>query len=135
LPQLYLPIGTPLGANPSSVKDLDKNRILNGAYAGDQGVNADEASPELAAFMQKLEAKLGKKSVAPIDSAVAYDNLHEIAVAANKCTELTKECLRDKLAETDYTGVAGHVVFGGKHFAARPARVVHYKDGKWTAYE
>lgn len=135
VPQLYLPIGTPLGGNPSSLKDLDRNRILNGAYAGDQGVNADQPSPELAAFIQKLEAKLGKKSIAPIDSAVAYDNLHEIAVAVGKCPEITKECIRDKLAETDYTGVAGHVVFNGKHFAARPARVVQFKDGKWVAYE
>jgi branched-chain amino acid transport system substrate-binding protein len=135
LPQFYLPIGTALAANPISVKDLDKNKILNNAYAADQGINPDQPSPEFAAFRQRLEDRIKKKSVAPADSAVAYDNLNEIAVAAKKCTELTKECLRNKLAETDYIGVAGHVAFGGKHFAARPARIVQYKEGKWMPFE
>lgn len=134
LQQFYLPIGTALQANPIALKDLDKNKILKGAYAGEQGVNADEPTPELAEFFKKIDARL-KKKIPYVDAAVAYDNLHEIAVAARKCTELTNECLREKLSETDYTGVAGHIKFEGKHYAARPARIVQYKEGKWGQVE
>ncbi len=133
IPQFYLPVGAPLAANPVSVKDLDKNRILKNAFAGDQGVSADNPSPELAAFFSKLDAKL-KKTIRYVDAAAAYDNMHEIAVAAGKCPEITKDCLREKLAETDYTGVAGHVAFEGRHFAARPPRIIQYKVDKWVPY-
>jgi branched-chain amino acid transport system substrate-binding protein len=135
LPQFYLPIGTALSSNPLAVKDLDKNTILKGAYSGEQGVDTEQPTPELATFLQRLEQKTGKKPTAPADAAIAYDNIHEMAEAARKCTPLTKECVRDTLAQTDYTGVAGHVVFNSKHTAERSMRLVVFKDGKWTPYE
>jgi len=135
VPQLYLPIGTALSANPMAVKDLDKNRILKDAYAADQAANPAQPTPKLAEFMQKIETRIGKKLVGPVDAAVAYDNMHEISIAAGKCTEITKECVRDKLAETDYTGVAGHVAFDGNHYATRPIRIVQYNEGKWVNVE
>jgi len=59
-----------------------------------------------------------------------------LKVAINKkvfySTELTNECLREKLAETDYSGAAGDVKFEGRHYSARDSRVVQYKDGKWV---
>ncbi len=135
VPQFYLPIGVALSANPAAVKDLDKNRILNNAFAADQGINPDQPTPELAEMRKKVEARIGKVLISPADTAVGYDNLYEIAAAAKKCPEITNTCLRDKLAETDYTGVAGHVAFNGKHYATRSIRIVQYKDGKWVSPE
>ena len=132
-PQLYLPIGTALSANPIAVKDLNKDTILAGAYATDQDIDPDAPSPEMAAFVQRLKDKMGPNKIAPhADAAVAFDNMHEIAIAANKCPGIAKDCIRDRLAETDYTGVTGHVAFEGRHYSARPARVVHYENSKWV---
>jgi ABC-type branched-subunit amino acid transport system substrate-binding protein len=82
--------------------------------------------------MNRIKERMKDKTVPHADAAVAYDDIHEITIAANKCPDLNKECIREKLAETDYTGAAGHISFGGTHTAARPARVVQYKDGKWV---
>jgi branched-chain amino acid transport system substrate-binding protein len=134
IPQFYLPIGTALSANPLAVKDLDKDKLLKNAYAADQGISTDNPSPEFADFIKRYEASIGKKSLVPLaDAAVAYDNMYEIATAAKKCADMNKECIRDRLSETDYTGVAGRIKFDGKHYAARPARVVQYSDGKWVS--
>jgi ABC-type branched-subunit amino acid transport system substrate-binding protein len=131
-PQFYLPVGIPLPANPASLKGIDKERILKDAYAGDQAINPENPTPELAAFIEKYEARLTKEPEHIADPAVVYDNMHEIAIAARKCEPLTNECLREKLSETDYVGAAGKVAFEGKHYTARPSRVVQYKDGKWV---
>ncbi len=135
VPQLYLPIGIPLPANPIALQGVDKDRILKNAIAGDQKVNPDDPIPAFAAFLKKIEARTGKKPVHGADAAVAYDNMYEIAIAARKCPELTNECLREKLSETDYSGAAGDVKFEGKHYSARASRVVQYKNGKWMPYE
>lgn len=133
VPQFYLPVGTPLAANAISMKELPKDRLLANAFAGDQGLNPDQPTPEFANFRAALEKKLGKTLAGPVDAAIAFDNLHEIVEAAKDCEPLTNECLRSELAATDYQGVAGHIVFNGKHTAARPARVVQYKEGAWVA--
>ncbi len=132
IPQLYLPIGIPLPANPIALQGVDKNKILKDAIAGDQKINPDDPTPEFAEFLKKIEARIGKKPVHGADAAVAYDNMYEIAIAARKCPELTNECLREKLAETDYSGAAGDVKFEGRHYSARASRIVQYKEGKWV---
>ena len=133
-PQLYIPIGFPLGINPLSLKDMDKDLLLKNAFASDTALNQDDPTPELAKFKDKLVKKIGKEPRQVVDAAVAYDDIHEIAIAASKCKDLTNECIRSNLEQTDYTGVAGNVKFDGKHYAARASRVIQYKDGKWVTF-
>ena len=134
MPQLYLPVGVPLGANAASVKDLDKNKILKDAFAGDQGIDMEDRTPEIKTFYDRLNAKIGKDIPYP-DAVIAYDNIFEIAQALDKCSsELTNECLRDKLSQVDYTGASGHIKFEGKHYAVRSAKVVKFVDSKWVDY-
>jgi len=132
IPQLYLPVGLPLPANPASLKDLDKDVILKNAFAGDPNLNPDEPTPELAKFKADLVKYIGKEPEHLVDAAVAYDNIQEIVHAARKCKELTNVCLREQLEQLDFTGVAGRVQFNGKHYADRGSRIVQYQNGKWV---
>ncbi|HLC33076.1 MAG TPA: ABC transporter substrate-binding protein [Candidatus Nanoarchaeia archaeon] len=134
VPPFYLPVGLASGANPAAVKDLDKDKLWKTAYAGEQWLNPDQPTPAFSEFRTKAENRMKKSLLGPVDAAIAYDDLYEIALAARNCPEFTNECLRNQLSQTDYTGAAGHIAFNGKHYAARPARVIQYKGGKWAPY-
>ncbi|MDO8661531.1 MAG: ABC transporter substrate-binding protein [Candidatus Woesearchaeota archaeon] len=130
-PQLLLPLTTPLPANPIATKDINKEAIFHNALGTDQAVNIEKPSPELAKFLEDYKTRKGEPMNYGGDVPVTYDNLQEIAVALRKCPSLNNNCIRDKLRETDYTGISGRVKFAGKNTASRASTLIQYENGAW----
>lgn len=135
LPRLYPVVTLPLPANKIATEGVDKNVIFKNAIGVDQGLDKENPTPGLAQYLKDYEAFAGKVPNHPADSAVAADNIQMLASAMRKCTDLNSDCVRDRLAETDYEGYAGRIVYGGKHTASRSIRAITFKDGKWVNLE
>jgi branched-chain amino acid transport system substrate-binding protein len=132
--RLYLPVALPLPSNPISLQGLNASEILNDAIGGEQGFDPSVETPELANYKARFKAFAGKEAVHLQDSTVIYDNIRYLAIAMQRCPDLGGVCIRDALLQTNYTGIAGHVEFNGRHFAPRSIRVVHYVNGAWQNY-
>ena len=130
-PRLLLPITTSLPFNPLATAGIDKDAIFTGAFGTDQGVNPGKPTPAITEYLESYKNKTGKEMKYGGDPLVIYDNLQQIAIAMRKCPDLSKECIRDKMLETNYTGIAGHVEYKGKHNAERAIRGVRYVNGTW----
>jgi branched-chain amino acid transport system substrate-binding protein len=135
LPRLYLPIALPLPGNKIATEGIDKSTVFKSAIGIDQNLDVENPTPEFARYIKDYNAFRGKEGAHHQDSVVASDNVHMLAVAMRKCPDLNGDCIRDRLAETDYTGYAGHVAYNGKHTASRPIRAITYKDDKWVDLE
>jgi hypothetical protein len=120
-----------LPANPIATAGIDKKVIFRDAIGVDQGLDQEHPIPALAKYLEDYKAFSGKDSKHAADSAIAADNIHMLAIAMRKCPDLSGECIRDRLAETDYDGYAGHVAYNGQHTATRSIRAITFKDGKW----
>lgn len=134
-PRLFLPVALPLPSNPLSTKGINKDKLFKDAIGVDQGNDPENPTPELAQFIADLEAFSGKDAVHAADSSVAFDNIQMLAEAMRKCQTLDGTCVRDRLQETDFTGVAGHVAFNGQNNAARSIRAIEFVNGKWVNRE
>lgn len=134
--KLYLPIALPLPASKKSLEGLDKEFILKDAIGSDTALDPDNPTPELKKFMDDYKTFTnGKELVSAPDTAVAADNIYMLAEAMKQCPDLGSDCVRDQLSQADYTGYAGHVAYGGNHWASRDVRAITYKDGKWIPLE
>lgn len=134
LPKLYLPIVLPLSGNKISLANIDTKIVFKDAIGTDQGLNIDNPTPAFAQFIKDYTQFKGKDPTLASDGAVAADNIQMIANAMRKCPDLQSDCMRDRLAETDYEGYAGRVQYNGKHTAARSIRLIAFQDGRWITF-
>ncbi len=131
--KLYLPIALPLPASKKSLEGLDREVILRDAVGADTALDPANPTEGLKRFLDDYNAFTnGKELVSPPDAAFAADNIMMLANAMKRCPDLNSDCVRDQLAQTDYTGYGGRVAYNGKHWASRDVRAIQYKEGKWT---
>jgi branched-chain amino acid transport system substrate-binding protein len=92
--------------------------------------------PKVQEFVKKYKAKYGMEP--DTFAALGYDQMYVIAKAMEKASEkgkLTRENVRNAMAETNYEGICGTVTFNDKGDWVRPYLYLTVRDGQFVMYQ
>lgn len=92
--------------------------------------------PQVQDFVKKYRAKYNTDP--DTFAALGYDQMYVIAKAMEKAAQkgpITRESLRDAMAETNYKGICGTVTFNDQGDWVRPYLHITVKDGTFVLYK
>jgi len=118
----YLPI-----ANTKEMRELyEKNGAISSWYGF--GETKNKESQEI--FISKYKEKYNEEPIP--DAAYFYDDVYIIANAIKQCGDIkNKDCVANKIIETEYDGVGGRVKFDNNGSAVRDVIFIAVKNGRW----
>lgn len=97
---------------------------------------ASNPDPAVQTFVQKYKAKYNMEP--DTFAALGYDQMYVIAKAMEKATEkgaVTREAVREAMAQTSYKGITGTVTFDKNGDWVRPYLYITVKEGKFAVYQ
>jgi branched-chain amino acid transport system substrate-binding protein len=114
------------GWDSSKLAEIGGSAIEGSFYSNHYA--AEEARPEVQAFVQAYQAKYG--STPDGLAALGYDAAKVLADAMKRSPSLSGKDLAKAIADTkDFAGVTGHITIDANRNAQKPAVVVEMKGG------
>ena len=117
----------PAGDNPKMRGLYEENHAISTWY----GFSEQPDTKLQEEFFAEYKEKYGDDPKA--DAVYAYDDIYVIAQAIEKCPSVSdKECISQKMLETDYHGAGGKLSFDKDRNSQRETILIQVKDGKWV---
>ncbi|MCI8336176.1 MAG: ABC transporter substrate-binding protein [Peptococcaceae bacterium] len=111
----------------------DNRDAIEGCYFANHYYTQDE-TPVVKDFVEAYRAAYGKDPIS--FSALGYDSVMILAQAIERAGSTDKEAIIAALAETDYTGVTGHITYenaeGNFGNPTKSVSIITIKDGQYA---
>ena len=112
--------------------DVSNMDAVNGAYFCSQ-YSAQSDDPKMQEFLKKYKELYGTE--ASQFAVLGYDAMMMLAQAINEAGSTDSAAITKALAEIDFTGLTGHMVFDEKRNPIKSAAITQIQDGAYQFVE